>query len=245
MPHDHASQCVRFVELAPKTGSTTETPGENETPRWTAHQRCKARSKRCLRHLLQHIVAGGEVTWKARQKPSAVTASGAPLGDYADLYLRVAYDCLHMFRVRELDAVGEAAAEAAARVQNGGKIVSAIGTPHIMYAGACGVDVPGQPGLASEPNKGYNDGWQGDDLGAGDVLLTANSSNDIAAAHGKGCYVIGVGFPMTTNRYSPPNYNDHPEHGEHGFEDMCSIFLYDWAPKEDGAVTPRLRAPHA
>ena len=32
---------------------------------------------------------------------------------------------------------------------------------------------------------------------------------------------------MTTNRYSPPNYNDHPEHGQHGFEDMCSIFLYD------------------
>ena len=26
---------------------------------------------------------------------------------------------------------------------------------------------------------------------------------------------------MTTNRYSPPNYNDHPEHGERGFEDMC------------------------
>ena len=25
---------------------------------------------------------------------------------------------------------------------------------------------------------------------------------------------------------------------------MCSIFLYDWAPKEDGVVTPRLRAPH-
>ena len=49
---------------------------------------------------------------------------------------------------------------------------------------------------------------------------------------------------MTTNRYSPPNYNDHPEHGERGFEDVCSIFLYDWAPKEDGVVTPRLRAPH-
>ena len=28
-------------------------------------------------------------------------------------------------------------------------------------------------------------------------------------------------------RYSPPNYNDHPHHGEHGFEDMCSIFLYE------------------
>ena len=49
----------------------------------------------------------------------------------------------------------------------------------------------------------------------------------MAAAHAKGCYVVGVGFPMTTNRYSPPNYNDHPEHGQHGFEDMCSIFLYD------------------
>ena len=34
---------------------------------------------------------------------------------------------------------------------------------------------------------------QGDDLGAGDVLLTANSSADVAAAHAKGCYVIGVG----------------------------------------------------
>eukprot|EP01050_Picozoa_sp_SAG11_P057667 SAG11_NODE_36442_length_261_cov_1.209877_1_plen_86_part_11 len=48
------------------------------------------------------------------------------LGNYTDLYLRVAYDCLHMFRVRELAKVGEAAAEAARRVANGGEIVSAI-----------------------------------------------------------------------------------------------------------------------
>lgn len=161
------------------------------------------------------------------------------------------YDCLHTFRIRELSKLGVAAAEIARRKQSGGTVISAIGTPHIMYAGACGADVPGNPNIAPEPNVGFNDGnisdhpeCNGKVLGAGDVLLTANSSSEVAQAYANGCYVVGVGFPMTTNRYSPPNYNDHPEHGEHGFEDMCSIFLYDWAPKEDGVVTPRLRAPH-
>jgi hypothetical protein len=169
-------------------------------------------------------------------------ARPAPLGDYADLYLRGAFDCLHVFRVRELEKLGVAAAEIARRKKAGGRVVSAIGTPHIMYAGACGADVPGNPNIAPEPNVGFNDGDLSnhpDDgataLGAGDVLLTANSSDDVAAAFASGCYVVGIGFPMTTNRYSPPNYNDHPEHGEHGFEDMCSIFLC--------VLNPRPRCP--
>ena len=58
----------------------------------------------------------------------------------------------------------------------------------------------------------------------------------------RGCYVVGVGFPMTTNRYSPPDYNDF---ADQSIESMCSTFIYDWAPKEDGIVTPRLLPPHA
>ena len=197
--------------------------------------------------------------------PPRTTHAGsalAPLGDYPDLYLRTVYDVLHMFRVRELEKLGVAAAEIARRKRAGGSVISAIGTPHIMYAGACGVDVPGNPNIAPEPNVSFNTGdlsthpqCNGKALGAGDVLLTANSSADVAQAHANGCYVVGIGFPMTTNRYSPPNYNDWPgeqnsalscaaaghlnllgnvsdsaapiaEHGEHGFEDMCSIFLY-------------------
>ena len=137
------------------------------------------RLRRVHAHLLQvppHPTPAG---------PQAAAASAlAPLGDYADLYLRGAYDCLHVFRVRELEKIGEAAAEIARRKRAGGTVVSAIGTPHIMYAGACGEDVPGNPNIAPEPNVGFNDGWQGDDLGEGDVLLTANSSAECALPSG-------------------------------------------------------------
>ena len=129
-----------------------------------------------LRRVHAHLLSSPDPT-PAPAGPQAAPASAlAPLGDYADLYLRGAYDCLHVFRVRELEKIGEAAAEIARRKRAGGTVVSAIGTPHIMYAGACGGDVPGNPNIAPEPNVGFNDGWQGGDLGEGDVLLTANSS---------------------------------------------------------------------
>ncbi|MFC1693124.1 hypothetical protein ACFL1R_06435 [Candidatus Latescibacterota bacterium] len=38
---------------------------------------------------------------------------------------------------------------------------------------------------------------------------------------------------MTTNRYSPLNFNDHPDYF---IEDMSDIFIYTWGPKEDGLV---------
>ncbi len=53
----------------------------------------------------------------------------------------------------------------------------------------------------------------------------------------KGCFFLGLGFPMPTNRYSPPNFNDTPESP---METQVDIMLYDWASKEDGIVTPKL-----
>lgn len=159
------------------------------------------------------------------------------LGNYADLYLRGSYDILHMVKVREAGKIGEAAKVAAQCRMNGGKIVSGIGTPHIMYGGACAEDVPGNPGIAPDP-KGQNAGYPGNPpLGKGDFLLAANPSVHVEKAFADGCYVCGIGFPMTTNRYSPPNFNDHPNYF---IEDMSSTFIYSWAPKEDGFVTPAL-----
>ena len=45
---------------------------------------------------------------------------------------------------------------------------------------------------------------------------------------------------MSTNRYSPPNYNDNPNIL---MESQVDMMIYDWAPKEDGLVTPAL-TPH-
>jgi len=159
------------------------------------------------------------------------------LGVYADLYLRGTYDVLHMIKVRELGKIGLACKEAALRKMAGGNIVSAIGTPHIMYAGACAADMPGNPNIAPDPKNQFM-GYQGDPpLGPADVLLTANPAPAVEEAHRRGCYVIGIGFPMTTNRYSPPDFNDHPDYF---IENMSDIFIYTWGPEEDGLITPAL-----
>lgn len=159
------------------------------------------------------------------------------LGNYTDLYLRGSYEVLHMIKVRELGKIGTAAKEAAKRKMAGGKIISAIGTPHIMYAGACADDVPGNPNIAPDPKNQYS-GYQGDPpLGRGDVLFTANPTPAVEEAHNRGCYVVGIGFPMTTNRYSPSQFNDHPNEF---IEEMSDIFIYTWGPMEDGLVTPAM-----
>jgi hypothetical protein len=179
---------------------------------------------------------------------STVAAAAAPLGNYADLYIRGSYDVMHLIRTRELDKVAVAAAEISTRLRTGGRIVSAIGTPHIMVSGACAADVQGNPNIAPDgpvsmgpPAQPLPGDAAADGLGEGDVLLVANPSDEVARAYARGCYVVGVGFPMTTNRYSPPGYNDFPDES---IESMCNVFIYDWAPKEDGLVTPRLRPPH-
>lgn len=159
------------------------------------------------------------------------------LGNYTDLYLRGSYDVLHMIKVRELGKIAAAAKEAALRKIAGGKIISAIGTPHIMYAGACAEDVPGNPNIAPDPKNQFR-GYRGEPpLGRGDVLFVANPTPAVEEAYKRGCYVVGIGFPMTTNRYSPPRFNDHPDYF---IEDMSSIFIYTWGPKEDGLVTPAM-----
>jgi len=156
------------------------------------------------------------------------------LGNYADLYLRTSYDVLHMIRIRELEKIGEACKIAAQRKMAGGKIISRIGTPHIMYAGACASDVPGNPNIAPDPRPKEREKVE---PGAGDFLIVANPSPFVEEAHKRGCFVLGIGFPMTTNRHSPPDFNDHPDYF---IEDMSDIFIYTWGPKEDGTVTPAL-----
>lgn len=159
------------------------------------------------------------------------------LGNYADLYFRGSYDILHMVKYRELGKIGEATKVAAQKKMAGGTVLSRINTPHIMYGGAGAEDLPGNPDVAPDP-KGHFMHYKGDPpLGEGDVLIAANPTADVEEAYKNGCYVIGVGFPMTTNRYSPPNYNDHPDYF---IEDMSSIFIYSWGPKEDGLVMPAL-----
>ncbi|MFC1551968.1 hypothetical protein ACFL6P_05310 [Candidatus Latescibacterota bacterium] len=156
------------------------------------------------------------------------------LGNYADLYLRMSYDVLATVKIRELEKIGEAAKIAAQRKMAGGKIVSRIGTPHIMYGGACASDVPGNPNIAPDPRPSETEDVE---LGAGDFLIAANPSPFVEESHGRGCFVLGIGFPMTTNRHSPPDFNDHPDYF---IEEMSDIFIYTWGPKEDGIVTPAL-----
>jgi len=160
------------------------------------------------------------------------------LNNYADLFLRGNYDILHMIRVRELGKMGQAAKIAAERKLAGGKVISHLGTPHIMYAGACAEDVPGNPNIAPDYRSNDPRFKIPEDLGKGDFLLVAGPGNQ--EFRKKGCIFLGFAFPMPTNKYSPPNYNDNPETP---METQADMMIYDWAPKEDGLVTPSL-TPH-
>ncbi|MBN1291339.1 MAG: hypothetical protein JXB48_05820 [Candidatus Latescibacteria bacterium] len=163
------------------------------------------------------------------------------LDNYADLYLRGSYDLLHMMRVRELGKIGEATKIAAQRKLAGGTIWSNISTPHIMYAGACDEDVPGNPNIAPDYNINHpKHPRQGGfpELGKGDFLITAGTGKQ--DVRNKGCYFLGIGYPMSTNRYSPPAFNDH---AEITMESQVDMMIYTWGPKEDGFVTPAL-TPH-
>lgn len=175
---------------------------------------------------------------------STAAHCAASIDDYADLYLRTSYDLCRVFKARESVKLGEAAAIAAKRTSNGGRIISRVGTPHIMWGGACAADVPGHPGVAPDPQRDFGQGEQPawmpgaepakpigsapglDDLGAGDVAFAAQPSPAVSAAVERGAYVIGLGYPMTTNKYSPPGFNDFPDPPH--IDDICSIFLYSW-----------------
>ncbi|MFC1541383.1 hypothetical protein ACFL50_02900 [Candidatus Latescibacterota bacterium] len=146
----------------------------------------------------------------------------------------MSYDVLAMVKIRELEKIGEASKIAAQRKMAGGKIISRIGTPHIMYGGACASDIPGNPNIAPDPRPSETEDVE---LGAGDFLIAANPSPFVEESHKRGCFVLGIGFPMTTNRHSPPNFNDHPDYF---IEEMSDIFIYTWGSKEDGIVTPAL-----
>ena len=160
------------------------------------------------------------------------------IDNYAELYLRGSYDILHIVKAREMEKVGVAAKIAAQRILAGGDIRSSIWTPHIMYAGACDETVPGNPNIAPD-NRWGGDGFRElDNLGAGDVLIAAHPGNNHLRE--RGVYVIGVGYPMATNRYSPPGFNDNPGSP---MEAETDIMIYTWGPKEDGLVTPAL-TPH-
>lgn len=177
----------------------------------------------------------------------AATAPKSPrpqirLNNYADLFLRGSYDVLHTFKVREKEKIGQACKIATQKKLAGGKIMSHIGTPHIMYAGAGAADIPGNPGIAPDPIGGWRLYDRLDSLGAGDFLITANPHEQVKKVHDRGCYVLGVAFPMTTNKYSPPKFNDYPDTPIENYVDMM---IYDWAPKEDGLVQPGLiNQPH-
>ncbi len=163
------------------------------------------------------------------------------LDNYADLYLRGSHDLLHMVKVRELDKIGEACKIATRRKLAGGTIWSKIGTPHIMYAGACDEDVPGNPNIAPDYNINHprhprRGGFP--ELGAGDFLITAGTGYQ--EVRKRGCYFLGIGYPMSTNRYSPPAFNDH---ADITMESQVDMMIYTWGPKEDGLVTPSL-TPH-
>ncbi|MCE5250777.1 hypothetical protein LLG96_11215 [bacterium] len=160
------------------------------------------------------------------------------LDNYADLYLRGSYDVLNMIRVRELEKIGQACKIAAQRKLAGGTIYSYIWTPHIMYAGACDEDVPGNPNIAPDYKSGDPRFGKLPDLGAGDFLIVGGPGHqDIRQ---RGCFFLGIGYPMSTNRYSPINFNDHPEVT---MESQVDMMIYTWGPKEDGIVTPSL-TPH-
>jgi hypothetical protein len=175
---------------------------------------------------------------------TAANAAAASIDDYADLYLRTTYDICRVFKARESVKLGEAAAVAAKLKTDGGRIISRVGTPHIMWGGACAADVPGHPGLAPDPQRNFGQGEQPawmpgaepakpiesapglEDLVAGDVAFVAQPSPAVSAAVERGVYVIGLGYPMTTNKYSPPGFNDFPDPPH--IDDICSIFLYSW-----------------
>lgn len=180
--------------------------------------------------------------YSAANRAATAKAPSIGLDNYADLYLRGFYDVLHVFKVREMGKIGQGCKIATQRKLAGGKIMSNIGTPHIMYAGACASDVPGNPNIAADPYDAHNTFARLDSLGAGDFAIVANPQPNVKAARDRGCFVLGVGFPMTTNRYSPPNFNDFPDTP---IETMVNLMIYDWAPKEDGLVTPKLTpTPH-
>ena len=131
------------------------------------------------------------------------------LNNNADLFFRGNYDILRMIKIRELGKIGQAAKIATQRKLAGGRIVSHIGTPHIMYAGACAEDVPGNPNIAPDYRSSDPRFKVPEDLGKGDFLIIATPGNQ--EYRKKGCFILGLAFPMPTNRYSPPNYNDTPK----------------------------------
>jgi hypothetical protein len=63
-----------------------------------------------------------------------------------------------------------------------------------------------------------------DELGAGDVLFCAQPRPAILAAKKRGVFLIGIGSPMVTDRFSPANYNDFPEPPY--LDELCDVFLY-------------------
>ncbi len=183
------------------------------------------------------VIAGaaGLSAVSAAPQKSQVKVSMSRLDNYADLFLRGTYDMLHTIRVREIGKIGQAAKIAAERKLAGGRIVSHVGTPHIMYAGACAEDVPGNPNIAPDFKRTDPKFEQIEGVGAGDFMIVATPG--LQDVRKKGCFFLGLGFPMPTNRYSPPNFNDTPESP---METQVDIMLYDWASKEDGIVTPKL-----
>ena len=159
---------------------------------------------------------GGSCSVTTRRLPAAATGG---IGDYADLYLRTSFDLCRVFKTRESAKLAEGAAIAARCKAAGGQLISRVGTPHIMWGGACAADVPGHPGVAPELQKDFGQGtlpaWLPggepavpassapvglEDLGAGDVALVAQPRPEVAAAVERGAYLIGLGYPMTTNK---------------------------------------------
>jgi hypothetical protein len=96
------------------------------------------RACRRLRCVASHMVSGVAVAVVAADEGASNKHKPAPgrLGDSADLYMRVSYNLLHVFQAKEMSKLGEAAAEAAARIAAGGKALSRCGTPHLMW-GVC------------------------------------------------------------------------------------------------------------
>ena len=159
------------------------------------------------------------------------------LNNFADLFIRGSYDILHMIKIRELGKLGQACKIATKRKLAGGTIASKIGTPHITWAGECDSNRPGNPNIAPETidfNRKHNPIIG---LGEGDFIITAHPGNEVLEARKKGAFVLGVGYAMMTNRYSPPGYNDWPDRP---IETCADIMFYTWGPFEDGLITPKL-----
>ena len=126
-------------------------------------------------------------------------------------------------------------------------MLSRIGTPHLMWGGCCAADVPGNPNIAPELQVGFDGAADGADrdvgvdaLGPGDVLFVAQPRPAIVAAKKRGIYLIGIGYPMATDKYSPPGYNDFPD--PPFLDELCDVSLYSTGAgmKDDGVVTPAL-----